>query len=163
MSGLTEALEFIFNWMMQNMPNHPAVMRKGLSRDVIEAKIQELPFYLPEEIYELYEWRNGGVNPFLPHPDAWDLATFFWLEEAINQSKQWKGDFHLFPIFNVEDCGYFIVGTKYKSETAPIYCNDVPEDVVEQQKPLNPSLTIMMQDLAKELENRAISAYDEYL
>ena len=63
----------------------------------------------------------------------------------------------------VEDCGYFIVGTKYKSETTPVYYNDVPKDVVEQQKPLYPSLTIMMQDLAKELENRAISAYDEYL
>ena len=114
MSGLTEALEFIFNWMMQNMPNHPALMRKGLSRDVIEAKIQELPFYLPEEIYELYEWRNGGVNPFLPHPDAWDLANYFSLEEAIN----------------------------------------IPNDVVEQKKPLYPSLTSMMENLAEELENK---------
>ena len=156
MSGLTEALEFIFNWMMQNMPNHPALMRKGLSRDVIEAKIQELPFYLPEEIYELYEWRNGGVNPFLPHPDAWDLATFFSLEEAISISKEWKGDFHLFPIFRVEDSGYFIVGKKYKSETAAIYFNDVPEDVVKLKKPIYPSLTAMMQDLAEKLENKKI-------
>ena len=154
MTDFTEALEFIFNWMMQNMPNHPAVMRKGLSRNVIEAKVRELPFYLPEEIYQLYQWRNGGVNPFIPHPDAWDLATFFSLEEAINNSKQWKGNFYLFPIFNVEDAGYFIVGRKYKSDTAPIYYNDIPEDVVEQQKPLYPSLTAMIQDLAEELENR---------
>ncbi len=154
MSALTEALEFIFNWMMQNMPNHPAIMRQGLSRDEIEAKVRELPFYLPEEIYELYQWRNGGINPFLPHPDAWDLASFFSLEEAISISKDWKGSFDLFPIFNVEDCGYFIVGTKHKCETAPIYYNDVPEDVVKQQKPLYPSLTIMMQELAEELDNK---------
>ena len=163
MSGLTEALEFIFNWMMTNMPNHPAVMKKGLSRDAIEAKVRELPFYLPEEIYELYQWRNGETNPFLPHPDAWDLATFFSLEEAISQSKEWKGSFHLFPIFSVEDGGYFIVGTKDKCEIAPIYCNDIPEDVVKQKQPLYPSLTIMMQDLAEELDNRDISACDEYL
>lgn len=154
MSGLTEALEFIFNWMMLNMPNHPTVMRQGLSRDAIEAKVRELPFYLPEEIYELYQWRNGGINPFLPHPDAWDLATFFSLEEAISQSKEWKGDFHLFPLFSVEDNGYFIVGTKHKCKIAPIYCNDIPEDVVKQKKSLYPSLTAMMQDLAKELENK---------
>ncbi|WP_414618714.1 SMI1/KNR4 family protein [Calothrix sp. CCY 0018] len=163
MSALTETLEFIFNWMMLNMPNHPAKMTQGLSREAIEAKVQQLPFYLPEEIYELYEWRNGGVNPFIPHPNAWDLATFFSLEESISESKEWKGDFHLFPIFVVEDCGYFIVGTKDKSETGPIYCNDIPQDVVEQQKPLYPSLTSIMQRLAEELEDRVISAYDEYL
>ncbi len=157
MSALTEALEFIFNWMMRNMPNHPAVMKKGLSRDAIEAKVRELPFYLSEEIYELYEWRNGGINPFIPHPDAWDLATFFSLEEAISQSKEWKGSFDLFPLFSVEDGGYFIVGTKYKCEIAPIYCNDIPEDVVKHKQPLYPSLTIMMQELAEELDNRVIS------
>ncbi|MEO1431843.1 MAG: hypothetical protein AAFV71_22840 [Cyanobacteria bacterium J06633_8] len=86
------------------------------------------------------------------------MAAFFSLEEGISVSKEWKGDFNLFPIFCVEECGYFIVGTKYKSETAPIYCNDIPKDVVEQQKPLYPSLTrtSMMQKLAEELENNKI-------
>ncbi|MEH2217848.1 MAG: hypothetical protein V7K72_12200 [Nostoc sp.] len=55
MSALTEAIEFVGDWVQQYMPNHPAAMNRGLSRDAIEAKAKELPFYLPEEIYELYQ------------------------------------------------------------------------------------------------------------
>lgn len=153
MSALTEALEFVGDWVQQYMPNHPAAMNRGLSRDAIEAKAKELPFYLPEEIYELYQWKNGGVNPFLPHPDAWDLATFFSLEEAISIAQDWKGSFHLFPLFMVEDGGYFFVGTQEKCQTAPIYCNDIPEEVVERE-PNYPSLTSMVQELVEELRSR---------
>ena len=48
------------------------------------------------------------------------------------------------------------MGKKYKSETTPIYFNDVPEDVVKLKKPIYPSLTAMMQDLAEKLENKKI-------
>lgn len=40
----------------------------GLTSAQIARKTQDLPFELPEEIYQLYQWRNGlseGRNPFL--------------------------------------------------------------------------------------------------
>jgi hypothetical protein len=54
----------------------------------------------------------------------------------------------------VEDGGYFFVGTQEKSQTAPIYCNDIPEEVVERE-PNYPSLTSMVQELVEELRSRS--------
>jgi cell wall assembly regulator SMI1 len=62
MPKFIEALEFINDWVERNMADHPAVMRQGLSRREIESKVEILPFHLAEEVYELYQWRNGGKN-----------------------------------------------------------------------------------------------------
>ena len=88
MSELTEALNFINSWIEKNMPDHPAIMNQGLSRADIEDAVNQLSFKLSEEIYELYQWRNGGRNPFIPHPDAWDLAHFPSLKEIVQVHKQ---------------------------------------------------------------------------
>ncbi|MEH1886693.1 hypothetical protein [Nostoc sp.] len=76
------------------------------------------------------------------------------MEEAISIAQDWKGSFHLFPLFMVEDGGYFFVGTQEKCQTAPIYCKDIPEEVVERE-PNYPSLTSMVQELVEELRSRS--------
>lgn len=152
MSELREALELIARWVQRNRSNHPAVMNPGLSRDAIETKAKKLPFQLPEEVYELYQWHNGGRKPFIPYPDGWDLASFLPLEEAISTFQDWKISENLFLLFMIEDCGYFIVGTQEKVEVAPIYFSDTLGDVLR-QKPRYSSLTSMMQELVEELRN----------
>jgi hypothetical protein len=153
MSDLVKALKFVDKWVYQNIPNHPAVMNQGLSREVIELRVKDLPFRLPTEVYDLYQWRNGGVKPFIPYPEGWDLAGFLPLEESIEAALAWNSNFNLFPLFTIEDAGYFIVCTQEKYDQLPIYCSDVPEQAMDSQ-PQYSSLTDMMQELVKELKSR---------
>ena len=55
MSEITEALQRIEVWLQNHMPNHAAQLRFGLTRDEIEKQVKDLPFSLPEEVYELYQ------------------------------------------------------------------------------------------------------------
>jgi hypothetical protein len=155
MSDLVKALKFINKWVDKHMPDHPAMMSEGLTSRVIEEKVKKLPFQLSIEIKELYQWRNGGKKPFIPHPDGWDIASFFSLEEAIKAANDWDETEHLFPLFGIEDCGYFVICTQEKNEKSPVYCSDVPEDAIK-QNPRYSSVTSMMQELVEELKNRSI-------
>ncbi|MBA3921472.1 MAG: hypothetical protein H0X31_07160 [Nostocaceae cyanobacterium] len=65
MSELTEGLERISLWLKKNRPDIASQLRPGLSREEIDAEAHILPFKLPEEIYELYQWRDGSSDNFL--------------------------------------------------------------------------------------------------
>jgi cell wall assembly regulator SMI1 len=59
MSELTDELEYIFDWLVSLNPDYLDGYNSGLTRQKIDEIIKELPFNLSEEIYELYQWRNG--------------------------------------------------------------------------------------------------------
>jgi hypothetical protein len=153
MSDLVKALKFVDKWVHQHIPNHPAVMNQGLSREVIELKVKDLPFRLPTEVYDLYQWKNGGVKPFIPYPEGCDLASFLSLEEATEAALAWNSNFNLFPLFAIEDAGYFIVCTQEECDESPVYYSDLPEEAIKSKYQYS-SLTNMMQELVKELKNR---------
>jgi cell wall assembly regulator SMI1 len=54
MSTLTDALERILNWLRANYPEAASSLQPGLSYEDITAKVADLPFNLPQEVYELY-------------------------------------------------------------------------------------------------------------
>ena len=35
------------------------VLQPGLSYEEIDSRVADLPFKLPEEVYQLYRWKNG--------------------------------------------------------------------------------------------------------
>ena len=47
------------------MPNRAAELRPGLTRNEINELVKDLPFNLPDEVYELYQWHDGSVNRFI--------------------------------------------------------------------------------------------------
>ena len=68
MSDLTKALDRILNWLRNNQhswirrtENSISLLQPGLSRNEINSIIPDANLILPEEVYELYQWRNGGV------------------------------------------------------------------------------------------------------
>ncbi len=72
MSLLTETLNKIEYHLQENYPEIAARLRSGLSYSEIEAKVSFLPFKLPQELYELYQWKNGiletnGIEGFYKH------------------------------------------------------------------------------------------------
>jgi SMI1 / KNR4 family (SUKH-1) len=79
MSELTESLESIRSWLEQNQPYEFSRLRAGLSRDQIDELVKDLPFKVPEEVYELYQWHDG-----LPDRFICGQYDFMCLTEAIS-------------------------------------------------------------------------------
>ncbi len=81
MSGLTKVLDRIYQCLEKDSHEDAALLQNGLSRLEIEEVIRDLPFTLSEELFELYQWRNGMSKanriPFL------DDLFFLPLEEAL--------------------------------------------------------------------------------
>ena len=65
-STLLSALNRIEHWFQANDPDSFWFLEPDLSRDEIDAIAKDLPFQLPEEVYPLYQWRNGH-----PPVDRW--------------------------------------------------------------------------------------------
>ncbi|MHC0068220.1 hypothetical protein ACWATR_36045 [Nostoc sp. UIC 10890] len=70
MSELTDGLEYILDWLESTNLEFFDCYNPGLTRQQIEKIVKDLPFKLSEEIYELYQWRNGiadlGFNNYYP-------------------------------------------------------------------------------------------------
>lgn len=68
MSVLIEKLEFIWDWLENINPDPERyefkLYQPGLSRSQITTLTKDLPFQLPEEICQLYEWCNGASSLF---------------------------------------------------------------------------------------------------
>ena len=55
MSALTEALERILKELQKNRPAVASTLQSGLTYKEIQETITNLPFCLPNEVYELYQ------------------------------------------------------------------------------------------------------------
>ncbi|MDM9379488.1 hypothetical protein QUB80_02075 [Chlorogloeopsis sp. ULAP01] len=67
MSELTNALDRIRTYLEGNYPDVAAKLPPGLPLENIEKRFQVLPYRLPQEVYELYQWCGG-----------WDCETENW-------------------------------------------------------------------------------------
>ncbi|MGB3757344.1 MAG: SMI1/KNR4 family protein [Rivularia sp. (in: cyanobacteria)] len=81
MSELTQALNRIMTWLSENQPSFAASFLPGLTNEQIHAAVQHLPFELPEEIYELYRWRNGTQERH--DCDFYPAMEFLTIEKAV--------------------------------------------------------------------------------
>lgn len=126
MSLLTEALERILNWLQVNCPSIALFPYPGLAHEQIEQLTKNLPFQLPSEICELYNWRNGTLHGhgFFP------FSVFYSLEEAILYNKQevkyWQeGDDPIalcrLIIFSHNGSFFFVVCEKEEKQSVPIW------------------------------------------
>ena len=85
MSEITEALQRIEVWLQNHMPNRAAELRPGLTRNEINELVKDLPFNLPDEVYELYQWHDGSVNRFiLENYDFLPFINCIWPDEGDN-------------------------------------------------------------------------------
>ncbi|HLP91409.1 MAG TPA: SMI1/KNR4 family protein [Nostocaceae cyanobacterium] len=135
MSTLTNALDRIFNWLQNHKPEFSTSFLPGLTLAEIEEKLQALPFRLPQEVYDLYQWRNGMQNDemifvyhyFLTLDQAIELALMYPDNYGLNsdffkQHRQAEGyPSYVFPLFEFEG-EYFAVGANTTElETYPVF------------------------------------------
>jgi cell wall assembly regulator SMI1 len=84
MEGLTSKLEYIHSWL-QNINTDCSkddfeLFTPGLSQQEIDSLTKDLPFQLPDEILELYQWRNG-VSEIYHRLSNLDFDLFFFPEQ----------------------------------------------------------------------------------
>lgn len=133
MSKLTEGLNRIYDRMASYTPHRIRDLKSGISPKEINNLAKNLPFKLPLEVYELYQWRNGLFG--------WDFLfenyEFLSLERAIykyqEELEQIKVDYpqiaeffqYRFPLFeNSSECGVFLTVT-CDGEKSSVYGYDI--------------------------------------
>lgn len=131
---LRQALERIWNWFQINAPAMLTFLQPGLTRSQIDAQVQDLPFHLPEEVYQLYQWHNGSSAEqdveflpqyrFLPLEDAiaqYQFTVEIWrdVSETENCHDGWGWFEGWFPLF-AEDGNFYMIEGQSQPTTAPI-------------------------------------------
>jgi len=163
-STLTDTLNRISNWLENNMSGYTRFLKPGLQKNRIIALTSDLPFKLPEEIFRLYQWRNGtnqSLKTIIAYP-----PQFLPLEEAIEIVRQYilpneiryRGKL-IFPFLGggVGYCGV-LVGRKACPSSAVVYFH--PED---KPKIAFTNVTSMMSSLAECFETGAFFLEDEFI
>ncbi|WP_449416307.1 HEAT repeat domain-containing protein [Phormidium nigroviride] len=89
-SELTDALNRILSWIEQHKPEAVSLLQPGLSDIEIEEIVKDLPIELPQEIYDLYKWRNGSEDSPAQENIAYIFNgfCFYPLEIAVKQYRQ---------------------------------------------------------------------------
>jgi|GEM_PF-6128823 len=65
MTNLISGLERIRSKLTEYVPTRASDLGSGLALEEIEEVVRVLPFRLPSEVYELYQWRDGLFANFL--------------------------------------------------------------------------------------------------
>lgn len=158
MSELRDSLEKILVWQQKNRPEYASQLQPGLTEEEIEEKLKDIPFRLPKEVYQLYQWRNGSTfDYFLPGAGFLFLPLERAIEEynlnaEINSTNveyyghddDWNR--YYFPIFFEGIEIFFVIGNDKQQEKSPViyyFIEDGSHDV------FCSSLTKMIQVIAE--------------
>ncbi len=129
MTELINALDRILNWLGEHQPTAAAGFQPGLPADVIAEKLNRLPFQVSQEVYELYQWRNGdktyssvfGYLSFLDLNSACEFSDNINDDALLKIRQQDEEPSYLFPLFDFEGEYFAVQGTEEPIATAPIF------------------------------------------
>ena len=166
MSLLTESLNQIQTWLENNCPQAAESITPGLTLSEIESKIETLPFSLPNEFYELYQWSRGNFVTQTIYTQifgSFDGMVLNTLECAIYVFSGFEDEFEecavnyigkpLFPIFGTDATCLCIVGDWEEKSPSPIvYVSDLRETSHKFV-----SLTTMLKTVAESLQANALN------
>ncbi|MDZ8070981.1 MAG: SMI1/KNR4 family protein [Nostoc sp. DedQUE08] len=168
-SILTESLNRILKSLEEKDPEIALLLQPGLTRKEIDQITKDLPFKLPEELYELYQWRNGLSDDIGFGFATWNgiIGGFSSLEEAITdfQNLRIRGclsNFLRIFLFSHQLGGdYYVVSID--EITYPVFhFNDKDENFSIQHlkgRTFFSSLTTLMYAIAECFERDAIYSY----
>lgn len=174
MGELTKSLERILNGLKKY--DSYRYYQPGLSLSEIDEKVKVLPFRLPQEVYELYQWRNGftpgkrgSMNALGGHDfhNLDFLVNHYFdfmnssLEYALNKNSdsvpirnpQW------FSLLGHDQLDFFVIGELEQKQASPIYCFDYGDIYDFRPKLKYSSLTSMMLTIAECYETGAYYHY----
>lgn len=159
MSLLTDALNRIRAWLHSNCPAAAESITPGLSLSEIQEITRTLPFSLPHEVYELYQWSRGHAQEtqttYTSIFDPYEGMTLCSLRRGIQILPSFEDELDeiavryinkpLFPVFEF-DCSYLcVIGDWEDKESSPIIFVSEINDIINRYT----SLTSMMLTLAE--------------
>jgi hypothetical protein len=167
MESLIDAIQRITPWYGDPDEEVPPTFPCGLPDEELSELLGYLPFQLPEEVCELYQWCNGSRNPLavnrpLQHTDVYKydiccaIAGVIPLKEAIrlwfesNDENTITHTWYHFPIFSHENGLIVVVGSEQMEESSAIWDVDGLEEQLSE--PVFPSLTSMTTGVADVIE-----------
>jgi hypothetical protein len=128
---LINSLDRIMTWLQDNAPESFDAFATGLQSEEVHSKLEALPYQLPQEVYDLYCWRDGTdrdsdqglfvYHSFMPLDTAIEYSEY--INENQSEGRPQDGNpAYLFPIFDFEG-EYFAVVASHDActVTAPIY------------------------------------------
>lgn len=129
MTDLTDALNRILAWLEKHNPISASGFQPGLSSEIIEERLSALSFCVPQEVYELYKWRNGDVTHSMVFGYLWllNLDKACEYSEGINDNvlleiREQNGEPpYLFPMFDFDGEYFAVKGSEIPTATAPIF------------------------------------------
>ncbi|MCC3405652.1 MAG: HEAT repeat domain-containing protein [Microcoleus sp. PH2017_10_PVI_O_A] len=85
LTSLNQALHRILKWLEEHKPEAISLLQPGLSNREIEELVKDLPIHFPQEVYDLYKWKNGSEDSPAQENVAYIFNgfSFYPLEDAI--------------------------------------------------------------------------------
>ena len=136
MESLKQSLARILGIWQEDRKDLIPHLQPGLSAEEIQKQISEFSLQLPEEVYELYRWRNGvnHSNEFGANSDfLTNGLSFLSLEEAL-QTYQRIDDYRQlviaidknacrswFPLFGSDGSYLIVFGDVAPQEASPVF------------------------------------------
>jgi len=159
MSSLTEGLNRIFVWLDEHYPNIGSSLSPGLSYGEITEKVRDLPFKLSNEVYEIFQWRNGS-----PNNNIFGGAALFSLKGALTLYQNFEdyfidSDIQGFPIFANDNSEEYYFAVCGGSEELPVITIGFGEpDIMVKYT----SLTNMILSIAEAYESEIFTCDERY-
>jgi hypothetical protein len=172
MSQLTDALNRIQTWLVNNYPIVAEDIAPGLNQEEIRSIIEMIPFPLSDEVYELYQWSSGHDNSaftiYTSIFDPYDGMSHVSLQYAIElKSILEEVDAEvcvtkymskpLFPLFEYEVVQFCAIGDWEDKKSSPIIFVSDSYEIITRYT----SLTSMMLTVAESFESGAFSLDEE--
>jgi hypothetical protein len=158
---LTNALDAILLWLSTNLPEYVDVFQPGLTRFRIQDLTEFLEFVLPEDFYQLYQWRNGvryepmktlgPVFYFLPIDEVvsfrdWANSNILVSDDCIPRYKNGP----VLPIIQ-SNCEYYaLVLGRNPQEACVVLLDEIGDAVLRYD-----SISSMMKSIAQCFESGA--------
>lgn len=138
MSSVHTLLDRILSHLTRLQQPVVGLLQEGLDHQDIENSVALLPMSLPEEVYRLYEWRNGTRrHERRPMKHLYFFPGFYFLslDEAVTSYQLFANDSRWnsswFPLFaNGGGDFYAAVGTAERQQSSEIigFMLDLPDD-----------------------------------
>jgi hypothetical protein len=162
--SLIASLDRIMSWMIANQPIYAESFLPGLSRQEIDSICEVIPGCLSEDIYQLYQWRNGTNEEYWRW--MWNFHLHYQpLQEVVetclaiieigsddigDDGCKFDGKY-IFPFFHLEKnyyCTLISEGISESSVIVDLYAGGGVMDIVLAFN----SLTCMLEMLAEGLD-----------
>lgn len=136
MNDIQKALERIYKWLEANLPEAASDLQPGLNSNEINKKMSNISMSLPQEIYEIYSWRNGNIQ-WLRYPILG--LGFPPFETALNtylafmeEPEFWN--YKYFPIFQFDQNFDCVILKPEKQIRSPILSIDKKSYLLEEEE-----------------------------